>query len=564
MASIKVLPENLISQIAAGEVVERPSSVIKELVENSIDAGATHIMIEVEQGGSKLIMVRDDGSGMDDEDAKMAFARHATSKISSLDDLDRIASFGFRGEALAAIASVSFVTLKTRLSQNENGVEIVCNGGSFKSQGPCAAMPGTEIVVRSLFFNTPARKKFLKAENTELAHVVATVSHIALAYPELGFELKHNGKTVLSVPKNQKAEDRVRDILGKSFGEDMVPVLFETPSIKIHGFVGRPGAALSSKHHQYLFVNGRDVGDPVVSRAVCDGYGSRLPARCFPLYLLHVDIDPTEVDVNVHPRKMSVKFLDTQRVYRDVRQAIEQALDLHQQKLFVGISQSPTLSTPQSTQEGMDFSTPTKNPEGLVRPTDAAPVPPTFHLISQVADSYLLIMEESGLAIVDQHAAHERIMYEKFKRQAEQKEVTKQQLLVPLSLECSREELLFLEKALPFLEKLGFEFEAWSGGTFVMQACPTGLDTENLKVIFKNVMQQVMQEGGSEAMPERVLKSLACKAAVKFGMKLSLPEQQKLLDELTLTPNNATCPHGRPTKVLVSFEELERRFYRRK
>lgn len=587
MGKIHILPDTLISQIAAGEVVERPASVVKELLENSVDAGADQCSVEVEQGGMKLIAVRDNGSGMSKEDANMAFARHATSKISNLEDLSCIRSFGFRGEALSAIASVAIVTMRTRTLESNSGWEIHYKGGKLDAENSAASPQGTEISVRNLFFNTPARKKFLKSETTELGHIISVVSHFALSHPHVGFELKHNGKTLIQVPKSSGKKERLAAIAGKDFLDFALEVEFQTPSIHIHGFVGASGASLSSKRHQYLFVNGRDVSDPMVSRAVFDAYGSRLPARSYPLFLLHIDVDPKEVDVNVHPRKLAVKFLDAQRIFRDISQAVSQALAQFQENIFSvpramsyeqtgrarAMPPTSATATQKSLQEAISFSQEfmksAKRPEGLHSTTDDLPP-----ILGQIANSYIVIHDEEGLAIVDQHAAHERILYEKFSGRAADAPQQSQPLLVPLQLDCSPQEALFLKEAISHLQSMGFEFDEWSGGTFVMRSCPAYLHKENIGKIFRDFLAD-MNEGEKTSrpskpgatpniLPEKNLKSLACKAAIKFGMPLSNSEQENLIRDLRKTANNSTCPHGRPTKLLLTFDELEKRFYRRK
>lgn len=568
---IHILPDTLISQIAAGEVVERPASVVKELLENSLDAGATHCSLEIEQGGMKLLVIRDNGCGMNKEDARMAFARHATSKIATLDDLTNIRSFGFRGEALAAIASVSIVEMRTKEVNSDVGHEIICRGGEFESEKSVGCPHGTEIVVRNLFFNTPARKKFLKTETTELSHILAVVSHAAISNPSVGFELKHNGKTLLQASATPSKQIRLAEILGKNILGEILPVNFKTESIHIHGFIGRPGMEISSKRHQYLFVNNRDTTDSLVAKAISDAYGSRIPGRSYPMFVLHIDIDPAEVDVNVHPRKLTVKFQNTQRIFRDVFQATNQALDAFQAKMFVAGSGANSQSQAQnaayqqspSVQDSLTFTEnlleTEKRPEGL----KSQPVQPT--ILGQLANSYILILDEEGLAVIDQHAAHERILYEKIKAGVTGAKMTSQQLIVPISVDCSREEAVFLHEAVLHLKTLGFEFDEWSGNTFVIRACPTALRTQNLQKIFRDFLDEMLGEAPKEKiLPERILKSLACKAAVKFGMQLAHQEQVELIMELQKTPNSSTCPHGRPTKVLLTFAELEKRFYRRK
>lgn len=587
MGVIKVLPDTLISQIAAGEVVERPASVVKELLENSLDAGATFCSIEVEQGGAQLISVRDNGCGMNFDDAKMAFMRHATSKIATLEDLTNIKSFGFRGEALAAIASVAYVTLRTKTADAEFGIEIIYKGGEEEYEKSVGCSPGTEVIVRSLFFNTPARRKFLKTENTELSNIAAVVGHMAIANPGVAFLLKSNGKTIIDVSavgvENFTVSQKIRmsEILGKSLIADLLSVNFKTPSIHIHGFVGRPGMGISSRRHQYLFVNGRDVTDPLVHRAVFDAYGSRLPGRMYPVFILHVDIAPNEVDINVHPRKLSVKFVDTQRIYRDVRQAVSQSLAQAEKGMFyampgadAGKSASGAFKIESKDekliQKALEFSqeiSGQEKREGVTLSLSKGAQKP--HILGQIADSYILVFAEEGLAIVDQHAAHERILYEKFKGAAQSQQAqngqASQQLLAPLTIECSRDEAVFLKDAIKYLTAMGFEFDEWSGNTFVIRACPASLRKENLQKVFREFLDEVINEkGGEKILPEKILKMMACKAAVKFGMPLTTQEQEELLAELQKTPNNSTCPHGRPTRVLLTFSELETRFYRRR
>jgi DNA mismatch repair protein MutL len=570
MGLIKVLPNTLISQIAAGEVIERPASVVKELIENSLDAGATAITVEAEQGGARLISVRDNGCGMDQQDAKMSFVRHATSKISSQEDLMNIKSFGFRGEALAAIASVAFVTLRTRREEDSAGFEISYKGGEQEYEKPVGCPPGTEVIVRSLFFNLPARRKFLKSETTELSNIAAVVSHMAIANPGVAFLFKHNGKTIIDVPavnlENFAIAQKLRmaEVLGKSLLEDLLLVDFKTPSIHIHGFVGRPGIGISSRRHQYLFVNRRDVTDPMIHRAVFDAYASRLPGRMFPVFILHVDIDPHEVDINVHPRKLAVKFVDTQRVFRDVRQAVSQALSNFEKGMFYAVPNVNEKPNEELIQKAMEFGERERVPSVLRVPSVQSAQKP--HILGQIANSYILVFAEEGLAIVDQHAAHERILYEKFKNKAsDESKSQSQQLLTPITLECSRDEAVFLKDALAHLTAIGFEFDEWSGNTFVIRSCPASLKSENLEKVFREFLDGLINEKeNSKILPEKILKMMACKAAVKFGMQLSVQEQEELLTELQKTPNSSTCPHGRPTRVLLTFSELETRFYRRK
>lgn len=585
MSTIRLLPDTLISQIAAGEVVERPASVVKELLENSLDAGATRCVIEIEQGGLKLILVRDDGCGMRPEDAHMSFARHATSKIATLSDLENIGTFGFRGEALAAIASVAQVTLKTRPPQEESGYEILYEAGKNVREGSCGMPAGTEVVVRNLFFSTPARKKFMKSESTELQHISAIIHHMALANPQVAFEFINNGRNVFSLPPSSSARERMAAILGKDFVKESLPVSFITPSISITGFVGTPNLHASSRRHQYLFVNGRDVQDPLVTRAVIDAYGSRLPGRVYPFFTLHIDLPASDVDVNVHPRKLSVKFAEPQRLYRDLHQAVTQALDA--QNLFVRNLAEDSLAASGTAlavhapsflgvQDALSFSAkmlgddgrlhaPIQSDNSAIAQGSSAYPQATPIILGYLANAYILIAGEQGLVLVDQHAAHERIMYEKYRALSAAHEVQSQPLLVPMTFELSTADAPLLALVTLQLAALGFAIEQWSGGTFALSACPTFIDPKKCDRIVRGLIETARSESLTPAAPlnDAMLKSLACRSAVMFGMPLSTQEQSALIAELQITQNKTTCPHGRPTTLVFDFAELEQRFRRR-
>ncbi len=570
------LPNTLISQIAAGEVIERPASVLKELIENSIDAGATVCDVELEQGGVKTLAVRDNGCGMAADDALMSFARHATSKIASFEDLISVASFGFRGEALAAISSVAHVTMHTREKSSDSGTEIVFQGGLCVASGPIGCAPGTAIVVKNLFFNTPVRKKFLKTETTELQQCILLVTTIALAHPEVAFSLSHNGRELLNLPAAENYIDRIGGVLGNQFVRESSPVQFVTPSVNIQGFIGKPGMTLSSKRHQYLFVNGRAVTDAAIARAVLDAYGTRLPARTYPMFILFVDVDPHDVDVNVHPRKLTVKFAEPGRMYRDTLQAVKQSLD------------EPIISTAASVRTPGAYVEHDEQVPHLIETGEQSSLNLDGDLLvamkmrehntdavkrhvplAQVDNSYILTHDDSGLVIVDQHAAHERIMYEKFKAHFEKKSLEGnlviQRFLMPITLELTAQERVAFNTVAEFLAELGFEFASWSGNVITVEAAPNMFREKEIVNLIKSLFAEILDESSSpSALPERLLKSLACKAAVKFGMQLALPEQTALLEELSITANNATCPHGRPTHISLSYDELEKRFYRKK
>lgn len=552
MPKIKILPDTLISQIAAGEVIERPASVVKELVENSLDAGATQCQIEILAGGLKRIAVRDDGCGMSREDVRLACARHATSKIDSLEDLSHIGTFGFRGEALAAIGSCSFLLLRSREKNSEEGIEVNIKGGSFTGETAVGMPEGTEIIVENLFYNTPARRKFMKSEAAEFSHILSFLTHIAAANPHVGFSIAHNAKEIFRVAPSD-LRSRLAQLLGKDFFQRTREVFFDTPSLKITGYVSSAGFHAASKRQQLLFINRRDISDALVSRAVADAYGSRLPGRAYPIFFLEITMSGGDVDVNVHPRKMAVKFTEPGRVYRDVSQAVGAALD----EMPPAAQSAAPIFRANAMQNPLELDA-VNYQEKRARGLEF-----DFELIGYLADSYILVLDEQGLALIDQHAAHERILFERLMDQTLAREPQTQRLLVPAQVSLSSEERSIAQKALEILRHTGFEIEEWSGDTINILGCPACIESGAAEKITRDVLDELLKEApNSKLFSEKLLKSLACKAAVKFGMRLDLLEQKKLLQELRQARNNSTCPHGRPTKVLVSFEELERRFGR--
>jgi len=574
MPKIQKLPDILISQIAAGEVVERPASVVKELLENSIDAGATRIELEVEQGGDILIALRDDGCGMHPEDALASFQRHATSKIRALDDLQAIGTFGFRGEALAAIASVAQVVLRTRTKEDEAGFEVRIDGGKLQDKGTIGCPPGTEIIVRNLFFNTPARKKFLKRSSTELAHIAAEVQAAALVHPKVAFRLMSDGKIIIDVSAHEKVQQRIAAILGTQFSQELQAVLAAQDTLTISGFIAHPGSSLSSRRRQFLFVNKRPITDAAIARAVMHAYGSRLPARTFPSFVLFLEVNPNIVDVNVHPRKLMVKFHDTGKVYRAVHAAVTHALEERQRETIGKLQNVSSFGSiapqKQAVQDAMNFSQEFahgthEDKFKRERDHELKSEFSTPTILTYIADSYIVVRDTDGISFIDQHAAHERVTYERLKRAFDERKPQSQPLLLSLQLELSADELALIRAAQPLLEQLGFEFDHWSGNTIVVQACPAQIAHEKLETIIRDVIAEVREDSGplqEKISPERMLKSLACKSSVTFGMPLTPHEQEALLRDLANTPNSATCPHGRPTKALMTFKELRNKFYR--
>lgn len=573
MSIIKILPENLVNQIAAGEVVERPSSVVKELVENSLDAGASKIVIEVKEAGKTLIKVADNGFGMEKEDAKLALHRHATSKLLEEKDLWNIRTMGFRGEALASISSVSQLTLKTRREKDISGTEINCDGGEIVKISETGMSPGTQIEVRSLFFNTPARQKYLKKESTELGHISALISTIALANPQIHFTFIHNDKTILDLPKTNDLTTRVADIFGRTTSEAMLPIFYESSGLKINGLIGKPVLSRSTSHHQYIFVNNRPIQHFLIANMVKEAFHSMLMEGKKPVFILNLEIDPAMVDVNVHPRKIEVRFADQQNIVRIIYLAVKTALEKS--------SLAPKAFT--ETQRYMsdrkfDFvndertggreipSTPSAQSFASFIGTENAQDKPKTIALSQVANSYIVAKNEDKIVLVDQHAAHERVRYEELMNQLENKEKQIQPLLMALNLELTEQEKRLLEDNMQVFQNLGFEIENFGGNTFAVNGVPSFLAREDTEGVIKGVIDDILNEKTptkSQGMIETIINYMACRSAIKFGQKLQLNEMDELIKEMDMLKRPYTCPHGRPTMITLSLGELEKMFGRK-
>ena len=621
MPQIKVLPDHLINQIAAGEVVERPASVVKELLENSLDAGAKKIIVEVEAGGDALLRITDDGCGMDKDDAVLAFARHATSKISIQEDLFRINSYGFRGEAIASIASVSLMTIQTKKTGALEGTIVSAEGGQIRMVKAIGAPEGTQIEVRNLFFNTPARKKYLKNDATEYGHILSTVTSMALASPQVSFKLIHDGKTVFDLPASEDVMIRIRSLLGRDMAENLVPVFYGHSKISLTGFVGKPSIARASRLGQYLFVNGREVKSHVLSYAVKQSFYSLLPKEKYPVFILFFQIDPMYVDVNVHPRKMEVRFSDEKEIFKIVISACGKALenyvlapkiedqkplgekDSSQIKEQTELSAYSSQRVQQSLKlEDHDYEEAYRGAKTMAAVAGAATVngslngvnedaiaftqavtqglyasePANFTArenddliqpLAQLAESYILCRQGNSLLIIDQHAAHERIRYTEIVAEFEAKQSVIQQLLTPMQFELSHQEKNILEQNLELFAGLGFSIEPFGGNTFNLTAIPSYMAKYDLLKAIHGLIDDLNNmsvKGDFQSRKEKALTYMACRSAVKFGDKLSMEEMEGLVRQLQTLAQPYTCPHGRPTMAKMDFEELEKRFGRRK
>lgn len=627
MPPIRLLSPRLANQIAAGEVVERPASVVKELVENALDAGANRVDVEVEQGGVKLIRVRDDGSGIDEDDLPLALSRHATSKIASLDDLEAVASLGFRGEALASISSVSRLTLTSRTESQEAASRVEVEGREMDARISPAAHPvGTTVEVRDLFFNTPARRKFLRTEKTEFNHVEECVRRQALSRFDAGFTLRHNQRVVQSLRPAESALDRERRIgalCGQHFIDNTVVIDAEATGLRLWGWVALPTFSRSQADLQYFFVNGRVIRDRLVAHAVRQAYRDVLYNNRHPAFVLYLEVDPATVDVNVHPTKHEVRFRDGRLVHDFIFRTLHKALaDVRPDDHFRGaVAQSfgreasaqaqetvpaaaawngqPSVpdyghpggagtggqSRPQQEWHASDqmafyqslnagggsegqqsmatsdsVATPMPTP-----PVDSDQEPPLGYAIAQLHGIYILAQGRAGLIVVDMHAAHERITYERMKRALAEQDLKSQPLLVPLSLAVSQKEAALAESHGEELQKLGLQIERIGPETLAVRQVPAllrGADTEQL---VRDVLADLIEHGQSdrvEAVTHELLGTMACHGSVRANRQLTIPEMNSLLRDMEATERSGQCNHGRPTWTLVTMSELDKLFLR--
>ncbi len=578
MSIIKVLSENLVNQIAAGEVVERPASVVKELVENSIDAGAHKITIDVKDAGKTLIRISDNGKGMTKEDLKLAIQRHATSKIVDESDLWKISTMGFRGEALASIASVSKMNIRSKMENDIAGNEIKLEASSVISENEIGMSQGSQIEVENLFYNTPARQNYLKKDSTELSHISSTLNTIALANPSIAFKLIHNDKTVFDLPRVTDLISRISDVFGKSTADAMLPIFYGGSEFQLDGFIGKPLLSRSTTQHQYVFVNGRPIQHYLLANRIKAAYHSMLMEDKKPVFLLNIKIDPALIDVNVHPRKLEIRFEDQQTIVRIIYSAVKTALDKANliPKGFTESRNYMSDSFPKKEAKAFSFDIPkntvpqaidfTKNIMQGRAPMNLEENIPSIKSITQIANSYIVAEDESGLVLIDQHAAHERVRYEELMNQFENQEKSVQPLLVAQEMELSTDEIDLINENKEIFEKLGFEIEEFGGKTFVINAVPTCLSGEDLDPVIKGVLDDIKNHKSPSNMQgriEEILTYMSCRSAIKFGQTLSLEEMQALIDQMQELKRPFTCPHGRPTMISLTLSELEKMFGRK-
>ena len=566
---VAILPDAVADQIAAGEVVERPASVVKELVENALDSGARHVRVELEQGGKTLVLVSDDGSGMGREDAVLALDRHATSKVKSVADLVGVATFGFRGEALPAIASVSRFTLTTS-EGNGAATELGVTGGRLDRVADGVRQRGTTVAVRALFFNTPARRKFLRSVSSETRAAHEMVATLALAHPEVGFELHTDGACRLVVPPEQTLEDRLAAVWGAELAGTLIPVSYAAGAFRVSGFAQRPGDAQPTGRRTQLFVNGRPFKDPFLVRAAEAGYRSAIHPGDRPSVLLGIEVAPGDVDVNVHPAKLEVRFRDRIGVERVVEEAVRNSLGALVAAARVGdwrpvgIGGEPPGPAAADPAHLADLFTPAiaadSGRDAAVQPAAGFSMP-----LLQVFDTYIVYQAPEGVVIVDQHSAHERVLYELVMAQLTGADPPAQRLLLPLTLELTDEELDAVETHGDELRRVGFEAESFGGRSVVVHAVPSPHPRFDAGTCFRETVADLARGrfGGWANRLERFAATYACRAAVKAGQPLDQREMRELLLRLFATDLPPHDVHGRSTIVQLPREELERRFGRR-
>ena len=596
---IQDLPDELISQIAAGEVVERPASVVRELVDNALDAGATQVTVRLLAGGVRLIAVEDDGGGIPRDELPIALRRHATSKITSLHDLETVATMGFRGEALAAIGSVSETALLSRPAGQDSAFLLDARSGELR---PAARGPGTTVEVKELFFSTPARRKFLKSDATELAHCIEAVRRHALARPDVGFAIWHEGKLVEQWRAGAGVDAlgrRLADVLGDDFIAQSVPVQLRAGGVTVTGYAGVPDAARSRADHQYCYVNGRFVRDKVLTHAARSAYEDVLHGHKQPVYALYVQIDPARVDVNVHPTKIEVRFRDSREVHQAVRHAIDNALAVP--RSAAAASAEPAAPTAPAPAPFLPIFTPNRppaqawqaqaaikfeaEPQGHIVsdlralwqpsvPAIPAPAPepapatdwPLGRAVAQIHGVYILAENAHGLVLVDMHAAHERIVYERLKAQADGSErIASQPLLIPATFAATPEEVATAESHADTLRLLGLEVSPFSPKTLAVRAVPTTLAQGDAVELARSVLAELAAHDASTVVQRarnEILATMACNGAVRANRKLTIDEMNALLRQMETTERSDQCNHGRPTWRQLSMKELDALFLR--
>ena len=608
---IQLLPDNIANQIAAGEVIQRPASAVKELLENSVDAGATEISLFVNDAGKALIQVIDNGKGMSETDARMAFERHATSKISSIEDLFRIKTMGFRGEALASIAAVAQVELKTKRAEDETGIYVEIENSMVKKQEPVAVATGTSIAMKNLFFNVPARRNFLKSNPSELRHIIDEFIRVAMAFPEVFFSLTSNGQQVFHLEKGT-LKQRIVQILGNNYNAKLVSVQERTDYLDILGFVGKPETAKKTRGDQYLFVNNRFIKSAYLNHAIMSAFADMVPKDSFPMYALFIDLDPAQIDINVHPTKQEIKFEDEKIVYAFVQSAVKHALAQFSItptldfELDASIQHLDAVNKPITEQQRSSasssslFQTFTKKNQAhfiekkselahwkdfYEKPaaanekeysTAAQPIPvfekvaanneqPQPHSdLMQLHNAYIVVQNDKGYLLINQQNAHERILYERFSGAVSGRAIATQQSLFPTTIELAPADTVMLAELIPDLKQLGYQLEPFGNNTFVIQGTPADMPQAGETNAIEKLLEQYKHFSNDlkYSKREKLLRSLSLQQSIKIGTALSQKEMKQLTEDLFLCSTPNATPTGKPTYMSFKKEELDRMFGR--
>ena len=599
---IRLLPDNIANQIAAGEVIQRPASAVKELLENAVDAGATEIQLVVNDAGKSLIQVIDNGSGMSDIDARMCFERHATSKIRSIEDLFQIKTMGFRGEALASIAAVSQVELKTRREEDEAGIYLEVDNSVVRKQEPVAAPKGTSFAMKNLFFNVPARRNFLKSNASELRHIVDEFTRVALAFPEIFFSLTHNGQELFHLEAGS-LKQRIVQLLGSGLNSKLVAVREETDYMNIYGFVGKPETARKTRGDQYFFVNNRFIRSAYLNHAVMNAYQQMIPADCFPLYCLFIDLDPAQVDVNVHPTKQEIKFEDEKIIYAFVQAAVKHSLAQFSVtptldfELDASIQSLPSIQQP-FTERKQEAATGTslfrgftqKNQahfierSGLKNWKDVYKVPageetqpkkatrlelanPEFVAdleLTQVLKTYVLVPYQAQFLLVHQQSAHERILYEKMRFASAHHPRATQRTMFPVNIETTPADAAVMEEIIPDLHSLGYHIEGFGKNGFVIQGIPADVEAGNEKAVIELLLEQYkhFNQDNNFSKREKLVRALAQQSSIRAGVRLTEREMKQLVTDLFSCEISNVTAGGHPIYLEFRQDQLEKMFGR--
>lgn len=587
---IHILPTNLVNKIAAGEVIERPSSVVKELVENSIDAASNEISVFIKDGGKRSIKVIDDGIGMSESDALLSLERHATSKINKEKDLDQISTLGFRGEALPSIASVSQLILKTQTKDDESGTKIEVNGGEIISVSKTGITVGTEIEVRNIFYNTPARLKFLKSASTELNNINDTIVRLSLSNTLISFRFSHNDREMINLQKSEDIISRIRAIFGSELAENLMQIESEDETAILKGYISKADLLRNSRTDQYIFVNNRSIKDRTIFHAIMEGYKSIIPRDQYPSVFLFLKIDPSQIDVNTHPSKVEIKFAKPQKIHSLISKTISETLDKNRLiKSFVGRKESITSKEYSELFQKITFDESNNNVSEILdryfpierekpltieesgidyRNSNILPNISFLELrvLGEIKNSFILAESSNSLVFIDQHAAHERILYSKLKKQVLENNLETKTLLLPLTIDISFRDKHLINEHKENLLAYGFEIEEFGANTIIIKSIPSLLNEKYAKSSILDLIDDLNSYNRKEnttAFEDAILKSIACHSAVKANQKLEIDEMKFLLTEMERIKFSDSCPHGRPAIFEIKFSEIEKRFARR-